>query len=142
MNEHLNDQKVIEDIHDKLLFRFILKAVKQGLAFNCIVANKINELIQTKPYMKLEVEKSFEGLDEIPDWILTNSQTGRTLIGYNQIDLWGGGHQYNRASKYIIDNTIHERLSYKNAKLICVVCSFIEIKNTTNKLYNILQKGF
>lgn len=144
LNEDLQNTETINHIHEKLLQRFIppgLKAVQKGLAFNRIVSGKVCEIIQNKPYMKLEVEKAYDGLDEIPDWILSNTVTGRKLIAYNQIDMWSGGHQFNRASKYILDNAIHERLHERNATLVCVVCSFVEVKNTTNKLYSILSNG-
>ena len=50
----------------------------------------------------------------------------------NQLDLWSGGHQINRASKYI-ENNKHNN---QNSKLLCVVCNEIQFKN------KIFETGF
>ena len=55
----------------------------------------------------------------------------------NQLDLWNGGHQLNRGSKYILRNT-----NNKNSKLLCVVCNKIVIKSIKNKVFNLFKVGF
>ena len=50
----------------------------------------------------------------------------------NQLDLWGGGQQLNRGSKYI-ENNKHNN---ENSKLLCVVCNEIQFKNK-NKAYKL-----
>ena len=52
------------------------------------------------------------------------------MIGMNQLDLWSGGHQTNRASKYIL-----ERQNSSNSILLCVICNHIEIKTRKNKAF-------
>ena len=42
--------------------------------------------------------------DEIPDFYILNTKLNKAIIGMNQISLIGGGHQTNRASKYILNN--------------------------------------
>jgi hypothetical protein len=55
----------------------------------------------------------------------------------NQLDLWGGGQQLNRGSKYILKNKNSE-----NCKLLCVVCNKIHLKSNKNKIFNIFKVGF
>ena len=56
----------------------------------------------------------------------------------NQLDLWGGGQQLNRASKYI-ENNKHNN---ENSKLLCVVCNEIQFKSIKNKAYKLFVNGF
>jgi len=53
----------------------------------------------------------------------------------NQLDLWGGGHQLNRGSKYI-DNNKHNT---ENSKLLCVVCNEKQFKS---KAYTLFKNVF
>jgi hypothetical protein len=57
-----------------------------------------------------------------------------------QLDLWGGGQQTNRGSKYVINNQVNTEKS----KLVCVVCNKINFnsnKNKTYKLFDIVYKN-
>jgi len=54
----------------------------------------------------------------------------------NQLDLWGGGQQLNRGSKYIENN------NNENSKLLCVVCNEIQFKSKKNKAYKLFESGF
>jgi hypothetical protein len=56
----------------------------------------------------------------------------------NQLDLWSGGAQSNRGSKYIIEN----KHNTKNTKLLCVICNIIKFKNTRRKEYKLFETGF
>ena len=56
----------------------------------------------------------------------------------NQLDLWGGGQQLNRGSKYI-ENNKHNN---ENSKLLCVVCNEIQFTSTKNKAYKLFETGF
>jgi hypothetical protein len=99
------------------------KSKIRGDIFNKIVLIEIKKCLRrcsTKKF-KLCVEKKHENVQEIPDWYIKNTSTGQTLIGYNQMDLWNGGHQINRAGKYIMDDTLHRRLANKGISLCCVV---------------------
>ena len=55
----------------------------------------------------------------------------------NQLDLWTGGHQTNRGSKYLFDCKINN----ENTKLLCVICNEKEIKSK-NKVYEFFKIGF
>ena len=56
----------------------------------------------------------------------------------NQLDVWGGGQQINRGSKYI-ENDKHNN---ENSKLLCVVCNEIQFTRKTNKAYKLFETGF
>lgn len=80
----------------------------------------------------------FHLTSEIPDWYILEKSTNKIIIGMNQLDLWSGGHQINRASKYI-ENNKHNN---QNSKLLCVVCNEIQFKNNKNKVFKIFEIGF
>ena len=75
---------------------------------------------------------------EIPDWYILEKSTNKIIIGMNQLDLWGGGQQLNRGSKYIKNN----KHNNENSKLLCVVCNEIQFKSKKNKAYNLFKSGF
>jgi hypothetical protein len=50
----------------------------------------------------------------------------------NQLDLWSGGQQTNRGSKYLFDN----KLNTEKTKLLCVVCNDTTIKTTKCKAFD------
>ena len=56
----------------------------------------------------------------------------------NQLDLWSGGHQTNRGSKYLKNNKYNTEFS----KLICVICNKIQLKSDKNKAYEFFDIGF
>jgi hypothetical protein len=74
---------------------------------------------------------------EKPDWYILEKNTNKVIIGMNQLDLWGGGQQLNRGSKYLIDNNINTDKS----KLLCVVCTMIKFTNK-NKAYKLFEIGY
>ena len=74
---------------------------------------------------------------EIPDWYILEKSTNKIIIGMNQLDLWGGGQQLNRGSKYIENN----KHNSKDSKLLCVVCNEIQFKSK-NKAYALFEIGF
>ncbi len=75
---------------------------------------------------------------EIPDWYILEKSTNKIIIGMNQLDLWSGGHQLNRGSKYIVNN----KHNNENSKLLCVVCNEIQFKNKRNKIFKLFEIGF
>lgn len=75
---------------------------------------------------------------EIPDWYILEKETNKIIIGMNQLDLWSGGQQLNRATKYILDN----KYDNKTSKLLCVICNEIQIKTKKNKIYKLFEIGF
>lgn len=109
----------------------------RGCMFNDIVKREIRKVLGSKSAVCAEFEKHHACFSEIPDWILTKGN--KILVGFNQISLFGGGHQLNRASKYVMDDVLHRKLSKRRIKMVCVVKD-LPI-NATGKSRNILLKG-
>jgi hypothetical protein len=118
------------------------KGVIRGNKFNEIVKELI---IQKNPDIEryeicFEKNCDVKGNDtsEKPDWYITEKLTKKTIIGMNQLDLWTGGAQTNRASKYIHES----KHNNENSKLLCVICNDPKITRKTNKTYKLFEKGF
>jgi hypothetical protein len=136
-----------EETKQKIIQEYILqlipagtKGVIRGNKFNYIVKNIItNMLLDTERY-EICFEKKCEShfTTEIPDWYILEKTTNKIIIGMNQLDLWGGGQQLNRGSKYI-ENNKHNN---ENSKLLCVVCNEIQFKSNKNKAYKLFEIGF
>lgn len=137
-----NTSALIRDILDCPAFQSTSsKSARRGNKFNACVFDLINTLIE--PYgtrFKCEQEVQVAYLSERLDFVLTDSKTGHKVLGYNQLDLWGGGHQLNRADKYILSRDIHEKLP-GNTRLLCVVNNFVIVKSTNNKVYRVFKQG-
>ena len=69
---------------------------------------------------------------------ILEKESNKIIIGMNQLDLWNGGQQSNRGSKYLIDN----KYNTKTSKLLCVVCNKIQFKSNKNKAYKLFEVGF
>lgn len=96
------------------------KSVIHGSWFNNRVGAKLIKHFGNCVELEAKLPKCLSGLlHERPDWILTSSEG--YIIGYNQISLFDGGHQLNRAGKYILDNQLHDKLRKHRAFLVCVV---------------------
>jgi hypothetical protein len=78
------------------------KGVIRGNKFNNIVKEYIENLSLNPEVYEVCFEKNHltHTTSEIPDWYILHKETNKILIGMNQLDLWGGGHQTNRGSKY------------------------------------------
>lgn len=109
----------------------------RGCMFNDIVKREIRKVLGTASDVTADFEKQHGCFSEIPDWILCKGN--KILVGFNQISLFGGGHQLNRASKYIMDEAIHRKLSKRRIKMVCVVKD-LPI-NAKGKSRDILLKG-
>ena len=140
------DDNVMNDLKQSLLQRYIPKCIPAGTK-GVVRGNKFNQIIREKLVsLKLD-NKRFEicfeknclqhSTPEIPDWYIREISSGNTLIGMNQTDLWGGGHQSNRGSKYIHGNT-----PTSQKKILCVVCNEIELKTNKSKTYKLFSHGF
>jgi hypothetical protein len=131
----------IENLINILTIEFIpagTKGIIRGNIFNSEIKNIILLNFQNK--YKCYFEKHMPIiLPEKPDWFITDSN--KYLVGYNQLDLWSGGHQSNRGSKYIMDDLIHNKYKVNNIKIVSVVCSYIKIDNNKNKKYELFNKG-
>ena len=126
------------------------KGVIKGNKFNQIVKHKLLnfKLDSNRFEIKFETKiKVLQKIDEIPDWYIYDKKNNKYLIGMNQVDLWGGGHQLNRGFKYLNYNTqiTHNNIvnnSNLEHKIICVICNEIVLKNTNNKIYYLFSQGF
>ena len=114
------------------------KGVIKGNTFNKIVKEYLLNLgLDPKRFeLAFEQESNFFN-QEKPDWYILEKATQRIIIGMNQLDLWSGGHQSNRGSKYLDD-----KYSTENLKLVCVVANHIQFVSSKNKKYKIFEKGF
>jgi hypothetical protein len=147
LNQVLLNQNLNEETRNNILEDYILKLIPAGTK-GVIRGNKFNKLVE-KYIINLKLntnrfnvsfEKKCDGYNtnEIPDWFILDKTTGRILIGMNQLDLWGGGQQLNRGSKYILNN----KNNNENSKLLCVVCNKIQLKSKKNKVFNLFKVGF
>jgi hypothetical protein len=141
--DELIENKIKKPIINKYLPMLIppgTKGVKRGLRFNSIVENKIKNINLDKKRFEICFEKNFSQITttEKPDWYILDKNNNKVLIGMNQLDLWNGGQQLNRGSKYLIDNKINSN----NSKLLCVVCNKITLKKDSNKIFELFKIGF
>jgi hypothetical protein len=133
-------QKIIDEYLPQLIPAGT-KGVIRGNKFNRIVKEHIESLNLDKDIFEVCFEKncSIHRTSEIPDWYILDKINNKVLIGMNQLDLWSGGAQTNRGSKYIFNNEHNS----SNSKLLCVVCNEIpQFKNNKKKVYKIFEKGF
>lgn len=116
------------------------KGIIKGNKFNNIVKNIINEMELDKKRFKICFEKQCKKyiVSEIPDWYIYEKSTKKIIIGMNQLDLWGDGHQLNREYKYLINNIFNTNKS----KLLCVICNEIFFKNDKNKIFKLFKTGY
>ncbi len=147
-NKILKFRKILEDnclcqnVIDNIIKEYITgliptgtKSTIRGITFNNIVKNKIlsNEFLKNDRFV-VSFEVKVDGISELADWYIYDKISKKSLVGMNQIDLWSGGHQINRAYKYLFTEN-------KNFKLICVICNCVFIKSK-NKTYKIFETGF
>ena len=119
------------------------KGVVRGNLFNAIIKEELQKMPFYITHQK-EFSLTFETYhpdflcQERPDWYLYHIPTKHILIGYNQIDLWTGGQQGNRGSKYIMEDRFHET---PNKKILSVICKYYQAKSNTSKPFKLFQKG-
>ena len=142
LNNHI-DEQTTQKIVQEYLLQLIpagTKGVIRGNKFNNIVKNFITKLLLDTERFEICFEKKCDGhfTTEIPDWYILEKSTNKIIIGMNQLDLWGGGQQLNRGSKYI-ENNKHNN---EHSKLLCVICNEIEFKSKKSKAYKLFETGF
>jgi len=117
-----------------------VKAVIRGNKFNEIIKKRINSFHLDKQKFDVFFEKRCDRYltKEIPDWYILEKSTGKTIVGMNQVDLWGGGPQQKRGSRYVINNPHNT----ENRKLLCVVSNKIELKSIKSGTFNLFKVGF
>jgi hypothetical protein len=117
------------------------KGVMRGNKFNKIIKEHLTNMKLDPMRFEVMFEKQCASCQttEIPDWYVLEKTTGKVIIGMNQLDLWGGGQQHNRGSKYLLDNKINTDKS----KLVCVVCNRTKFdtckKGTLPKAYKYFE---
>ena len=141
------DKYIDNDTQEKIINDYLIdiipagtKGVIRGNKFNSIVKQYINNLqLDTEKY-EIEFEKKCDShfTSEIPDWYIMEKKNNKIIIGMNQLDLWSGGHQLNRGSKYI-ENNKHNN---ENSKLLCLVCNEMVFTSNKNKAFNLFKIGF
>jgi hypothetical protein len=147
--ENTLDEFVDLETKQKIVNKYLLqlipagtKGVYRGNTFNKIIKAFILNLNLNlnSDRFKIEFEKKCEShfTSEFPDWYVLEKATNKIIIGMNQLDLWGGGQQTNRGSKYIEGN----KHNNEKSKLVCVVCNEIEISSKKNKTYKLFEIGF
>ena len=114
------------------------KGVLKGNKFNDYIKNIIIENISSNYEINFEKISPYHKTSEIPDWTIHNPKNKKTIIGMNQLTLWGGGHQTNRASKYVTNN----KQNTEKTIFISVVCNHITIKTKKSKIYHLFDSGF
>ena len=141
--EKYTDEEIKQKIIQDYLLQLIpagTKGVIRGNKFNNIIQKFITNLLLDTDRFEICFEKKCEChfTTEIPDWYILEKSTNKIIIGMNQLDLWGGGQQLNRGSKYL-ENNKHNN---ENSKLLCVVCNEIQFKSKKNKAYKLFETGF
>lgn len=143
-SEKLNiDSTLTDKLIDELFLDMFVppgtKGVIRGNMFNTIVKIKLMTFDLDANRYEIATEKKcpFHDTSEIPDWYIHDSVTNKIIIGMNQVDLWRGGAQLNRALKYL--NNTHDN---KFVKTVCVVCNEKVFTKTTSKAYACFQVGF
>ena len=119
------------------------KGVVRGNLFNKEIGFLLKTIISTNKNLRCEFEKDIEDhkLSEKPDWYIIDTKTKKILIGFNQLDLWSGGHQTNRASKYVKNDDFHEKYKKYNIKIISIICTKIKISSRKNKVFTLFKEG-
>lgn len=141
-----NGHLILLDETIKCLSQFIIepgvKGMIRGNKFNEIVFHFLKNEIKNLDNLKLKKERKIKFLNEKADWVLTNKKTNKKLIGYNQLTLWGGGQQSNRAGYYINNNDISNKCINNNSLLVCVIARYPGIIKSENKIYKLFYDGF
>ena len=135
-----------EDTRNKIIYDYSIKLISPGLKgvirgnkFNSIVTKYINELqLDSNKYkIAFEEKSSMYETSEIPDWYILEKDSNKLMIGMNQLDLWGGGQQINRGSKYIINFSDNS----DKLKLVCVIANPIKLSSDKNKTFKQLNNS-
>ena len=147
LEDILDKHKIICEVKETIITEYLLdlipagtKGVIRGNKFNSIVKDTINNLKIDETFFDICFEKQcpLSITSEIPDWYILEKSTGKVIIGMNQLDLWGGGQQINRGSKYLLNN----KTNTKKTKLVCVVCNEIKFCSNKNKAYKLFETGY
>jgi hypothetical protein len=137
VEKHVEDETVqtniIKDMAD-LVVQPGLKGSIKGNIFNKVVQTKIETIFKEfdKNRFVIGFEKNPPNSihSETPDWFLHDKSTGKNIIGYNQLSLWGGGQQMERSAKIFQDDDS-----------LFVIYNHIQVKSK-RKVFHMLKYGF
>jgi hypothetical protein len=135
-----NDNILLEKRVEELLSIAIpagTKGVIRGNFFNSIVKDELLSIQKIYNQLNISFESKIEECDEIADFII--KYNNKYIIGMNQVDLWSGGQQINRASKYLKNSKNSD-----TRKLLCVVAYKYIFKNShtkKSKSFNLVKNG-
>lgn len=139
MKEFTDEQiaNILEVVADRVVPAGTIGVVR-GLEFNRIVRERIIQHFSDANH-DVEFETICPGFKtlERPDWWLRHKESDAYVIGFNQVDLWSGGAQLNRAGRYILSEE-----SYRlppNVKILCVVCAHTRPRK--GKTLQVFQMG-
>ncbi|NDE16916.1 hypothetical protein EBZ80_18505 [bacterium] len=122
-----------------------LKGAVRGSTFNQIVKEAIRDVMLPEDRFEVQFEaRPHRGaaagkMNEIPDWYIRDRETERTMIGYNQVDLWGGGQQRNRGDKYLLQPCDPD---HSTTRVVCVIARRPEAIDENSYVYKIFANGF
>lgn len=117
-----NDVDVVMEVITPFLVQAGVKGVVRGLELNQLVKKRLEDHFQHPTYFIRFKQMCPDYItSEKPDWWIKNNETGRCVIGFNQIDLWSGGAQCNRGDKYL-SHHFHE-VAPPHVRILSVVCS-------------------
>ena len=139
--------QILDSIVDELIPAGTKSSIR-GLQLNKIIASRLRKINKHRYTVAFEhTPASLKHIiQERPDWVIQDNITHRTIVGYTQIALWGGGHQLNRAAKYILNEDLHRKLRAHNAKLICLVAAkppaISKKAQSITKTHTIIKQGF
>ena len=143
LEKYIMEPETKEKIIEEYLIELIppgTKGVLRGNKFNAIVKNKIEEMSFDNNFFEIKFEAVCPQYitSEIPDWYILEKSSNKIIIGMNQLDLWGGGAQINRGSKYLLDC----KYNTEKSKLVCVISNEIQFTSNKSKAYKFFEIGF
>jgi len=149
LNEVLEKNSIEESQRKQILDNYTLQLIPPGLK-GVVRGNKFNHIVK-KHILSLQLDKSIFLIDfekhcdeseyktaEIPDWYIYKKDTKQFMIGMNQLDLWRGGQQINRGSKYITNF----KENSDTLRLVCVIANELVLKSEKNKAFKLFQEGY
>lgn len=148
----LKNCRLRKNVQDRILKKLIPFIIPQGTKGN-VRGNTLNEMVKerllaiTKRKKNKHIKVAFETIPkelkgiihERPDWIVEGRDS--MVVGYTQVDLWGGGQQINRAAKYVLNDALHKRLGKMNVKLVCLVSKKPTLSTKKCKTQMVIKKG-
>lgn len=147
LNKHFNNSNFILNklVNDFDFLKMIIKSGTLGVIRGKIFSDYIYNILcaKYKINQNVEIKREFKinhNINEISDFYICNKKNGKEIIIMAQIDLWTGGQQLNRLSKYV---NLSLKIKKENSKrnLFCVVAKKYIFKNLKTKTSKFLAEG-